>query len=104
MVLSVITGTVITGVHAVMGVLGVRRRDAEVHPFLGWLLSWSQDIWLIFFRIGFNAWFALVSAAPTTFMAIGPVTGSPGSQLPVSAGINRKALSGVKGRTTRKCR
>ena len=31
-----------------------------LHPFLGWLLSWSQGIWLIFFWIGFNAWFALV--------------------------------------------
>src|SRR6266568_2363671 len=27
-----------------------------LHPFLGWLLSWSQGIWLIFFWIGFNAW------------------------------------------------
>ena len=36
-----------------------------LHPFLGWLLSWSQGVWLIFFWIGFNAWFALVAAVPT---------------------------------------
>jgi amino acid transporter len=49
-----------------------------LHPFLGWLLSWSQGIWLIFFWIGFNAWFALVSAAPTAMITIGSVTGHPG--------------------------
>src|SRR5947209_1518912 len=25
-----------------------------LHPFLGWLLSWSQGAWLIFFWVGFN--------------------------------------------------
>src|ERR1700758_2426156 len=49
-----------------------------LHPFLGWLLSWSQGIWLIFFWIGFNAWFALISAAPTAMITIGTVTGSHG--------------------------
>jgi amino acid transporter len=49
-----------------------------LHPFLGWLLSWSQGIWLIFFWIGFNAWFALVSAAPTAMITIGSVTGGHG--------------------------
>ena len=49
-----------------------------LHPFLGWLLSWSQGIWLIFFWIGFNAWFALVSAVPTALITIGSVTGHPG--------------------------
>jgi amino acid transporter len=49
-----------------------------LHPFLGWLLSWSQGIWLIFFWIGFNAWFALVSAAPTAMITIGSVTGQHG--------------------------
>ena len=49
-----------------------------LHPFLGWLLSWSQGVWLIFFWIGFNAWFALVSAAPTAMITIGSVTGSHG--------------------------
>ena len=34
-----------------------------LHPFVGWLLSWSQGLWLIFFWIGFNAWFALTFAA-----------------------------------------
>jgi len=49
-----------------------------LHPFLGWLLSWSQGVWLIFFWIGFNAWFALISAAPTAMITIGTVTGSHG--------------------------
>ena len=49
-----------------------------LHPFLGWLLSWSQGIWLIFFWIGFNAWFALVSAAPAALITIGSVTGQHG--------------------------
>jgi amino acid transporter len=49
-----------------------------LHPFAGWLLSWSQGIWLIFFWIGFNAWFALDSAAPTAMITIGTVTGSHG--------------------------
>jgi len=49
-----------------------------LHPFLGWLLSWSQGIWLIFFWIGFNAWFALVSAVPSAFITIGSVTGGHG--------------------------
>ena len=49
-----------------------------LHPFLGWMLSWSQGIWLIFFWIGFNAWFALVSAAPTALITIGSVTGQHG--------------------------
>src|SRR5436190_1649511 len=46
-----------------------------LHPFLGWLLSWSQGIWLIFFWIGFNAWFALVAAAPTAMSTISVATG-----------------------------
>jgi amino acid transporter len=49
-----------------------------LHPFLGWLLSWSQGIWLIFFWIGFNAWFALTSALPTAMITIGTVTGGHG--------------------------
>jgi amino acid transporter len=49
-----------------------------LNPFLGWLLSWSQGIWLIFFWIGFNAWFALVSAAPAALITIGSVTGQHG--------------------------
>jgi amino acid transporter len=46
-----------------------------LHPFLGWLLSWSQGAWLIFFWVGFNAWFALVFAVPVALTTIGGVTG-----------------------------
>jgi amino acid transporter len=46
-----------------------------LHPFLGWLLSWSQGAWLIFFWVGFNAWFALVFAVPVALATIGGVTG-----------------------------
>jgi amino acid transporter len=45
-----------------------------LHPVVGWLLSWSQGMWLIFFWIGFNAWFALTFAAPVTLTTIGAVT------------------------------
>src|SRR4029450_5780264 len=46
-----------------------------LHPFLGWLLSWSQGIWLIFFWVGFNAWFALAFSGPVALATIGGVTG-----------------------------
>lgn len=49
-----------------------------LHPVVGWLLSWSQGMWLIFFWIGFNAWFALTFAVPVTFTTIGAVTGHTG--------------------------
>src|SRR5215475_3004868 len=49
-----------------------------LHPFLGWLLSWSQGIWLIFFWVGFNAWFALTFAVPAGLSTIGAATGSDG--------------------------
>jgi amino acid transporter len=49
-----------------------------LHPFVGWLLSWSQGMWLIFFWIGFNSWFALTFAAPVTLTTIGAVTHHPG--------------------------
>jgi amino acid transporter len=49
-----------------------------LHPVVGWLLSWSQGLWLIFFWIGFNAWFALIFAVPVTFTTIGAVTGHTG--------------------------
>jgi len=48
-----------------------------LNPFLGWLMSWSQGLWLIFFWIGFNAWVALTFAAPVTMTTIGVVTGHP---------------------------
>ena len=49
-----------------------------LHPFLGWLLGWSQGMWLIFFWIGFNAWFALTFAVPVAFSSIGAATGQNG--------------------------
>lgn len=49
-----------------------------LHPFLGWLLGWSQGMWLIFFWIGFNAWFALTFAVPVAFSTIGAATGQDG--------------------------
>jgi amino acid transporter len=47
-----------------------------LHPIVGWLMSWSQGIWLIFFWIGFNAWAALTFAAPVALTTIGVVTGN----------------------------
>ena len=49
-----------------------------LNPFFGWLLSWSQGMWLIFFWIGFNAWFALTFAAPVALTTIGVATGQSG--------------------------
>lgn len=49
-----------------------------LHPFLGWLLGWSQGMWLIFFWIGFNAWFALTFAVPVALSTIGAATGQTG--------------------------
>ena len=49
-----------------------------LHPVVGWLLSWSQGMWLIFFWIGFNAWFALTFAVPVALTTIGAVTGHTG--------------------------
>src|SRR5438128_1887137 len=46
-----------------------------LHPFLGWLLSWSQGLWLIFFWIGFNAWFALTFAVPVALSTVSVATG-----------------------------
>ena len=49
-----------------------------LHPFVGWLLSWSQGMWLIFFWIGFNAWFALTFALRSRSPRSASVTGHPG--------------------------
>lgn len=46
-----------------------------LHPVIGFLLSWSQGLWMIFFWIGFNAWFALTFAVPVALTTIGTVTG-----------------------------
>jgi amino acid transporter len=35
-----------------------------LHPFLGWLLAWSQGIWLIFFWVGFGGWFMATGILP----------------------------------------
>src|SRR3954468_4060653 len=49
-----------------------------LHPVVGWLMSWSQGLWLIFFWIGFNAWFALTFAIPVALTTIGAATGQSG--------------------------
>ena len=49
-----------------------------LHPFLGWILGWSQGMWLIFFWIGFNAWFALTFAVPVALSTLGAATGQSG--------------------------
>ena len=49
-----------------------------LHPIAGFLLSWSQGMWLIFFWIGFNAWFCLTFAVPVALTTIGAVTGHSG--------------------------
>src|SRR3982075_350763 len=49
-----------------------------LHPFLGWILGWGQGMWLIFFWIGFNAWFALTFAVPVALSTIGAATGQAG--------------------------
>ncbi|MFJ1597821.1 APC family permease [Streptomyces sp. NPDC088261] len=46
-----------------------------LHPIVGFLLSWSQGLWMIFFWIGFNAWFALTFAVPVALTTISAVTG-----------------------------
>src|SRR5258708_33536059 len=52
--------------------------SSTLHPFLVWLLGWSQVMWLIFFWLGFNAWFALTFALPVAFTSIGAATGQSG--------------------------
>jgi amino acid transporter len=46
-----------------------------LHPIAGFLMSWSQAIWMIFFWIGFNAYFALTFAVPAALATLGSVTG-----------------------------
>ncbi|RCG32506.1 APC family permease [Sphaerisporangium album] len=46
-----------------------------LHPIAGFLLSWSQGLWMIFFWIGFNAYFALTFAVPAALATLSSVTG-----------------------------
>ncbi|MBP2703965.1 APC family permease [Microbispora sp. RL4-1S] len=46
-----------------------------LHPIAGFLLSWSQGLWMIFFWIGFNAYFALTFAVPAALATLTTVTG-----------------------------
>src|SRR5712691_335300 len=86
MVLAVIIGTVIMAftllwVYSEFAAAMPRSggdyvyTSRALHPFLGWLLSWSQGAWLIFFWVGFNAWFALIFAVPVALTTIAGVTG-----------------------------
>src|SRR5260370_2726832 len=68
-----------------------------LHPFLGWLLGWSQGMWLIFFWIGFNAWFALTFAVPVALSTIGAATGQSSW---IDLSINLLASFPVLGITT----
>src|SRR5258705_2832740 len=72
----------------------VRR---ALHPIAGWLMSWSQGLWLIFFWIGFNAWFALTFAAPVAMTTLGVVTGHSGW---ITASNNLLAKHTIIGITT----
>src|SRR5437762_8159286 len=66
-----------------------------LHPFLGWLLSWSQGLWLIFFWIGFNAWFALIFAVPTALSTISVATGQDVWMNGANALISSFSLFGI---------
>jgi len=63
-----------------------------LHPIAGWLMSWSQGLWLIFFWIGFNAWFALTFAAPVAMTTLGVVTGHSGNQEKKKKVASREAM------------
>jgi amino acid transporter len=49
-----------------------------LNPFLGFLLGWNQAFWLIFFWIGFNAWFVFTFAIPTSLQVLSAATGNSG--------------------------
>src|SRR5947208_15050386 len=46
-----------------------------VHAFLGLFAPCSEGLWLIFFWIGFNTWFALIFAVPVALSTISVATG-----------------------------
>lgn len=62
---------------------------------LGFLMSWSQGMWLTFFWIGFNAWFALIFAVPTAFTTIGAVTGQTGWISAAASLLGKQTFLGV---------
>ncbi|MGI8720818.1 MAG: APC family permease [Geodermatophilaceae bacterium] len=66
-----------------------------LHPIVGWLMSWSQGLWLIFFWIGFNAWVALTFAAPVTMTTIGAVTGNQSWVSASNTLVGKQALFGI---------
>jgi amino acid transporter len=89
MLLSIVIGTVVMAftllwVYAEFAAAMPRSGGDYVfvsralHPIAGWLLAWSQGMWLIFFWIGFNAWACLTFAAPVALTTIGAVTGHQG--------------------------
>jgi amino acid transporter len=49
-----------------------------LNPFLGFLLGWNQAFWLIFFWIGFNAWFVFTFALPTALQVLSAATDNSG--------------------------
>jgi amino acid transporter len=51
-----------------------------LHPLVGWLLSWSNLVWMAVYWIGFNAWFALTGAVPTALSTLAAATGQQGWQ------------------------
>lgn len=66
-----------------------------LHPIVGWLMSWSQGLWLIFFWIGFNAWVALTFAAPVTLTTIGAVTGNQSWVTASNTLVGKQTLFGI---------
>ena len=67
----------------------------SLHPVLGFLMSWSQGMWLTFFWIGFNAWFALIFAVPTAFTTIGAVTGQSSWISAASSLLGKQTFLGI---------